>query len=76
LDSDIQFSFEEQVTPVYKEYLKLLLAGKDSNLAQVVQVNEQLQVAELENYLQCGLQGLERISTLAKITPLQGRTGA
>ena len=51
---DIQFSFKEKVEPVYQDYLRLLLAAPTPNLKQVIQTNELLQLAELENFLQCG----------------------
>lgn len=51
---DIQFSFKEKVEPVYQEYLRLLLTQTQPNLKQVIKLNEQLQLAELENFLQCG----------------------
>lgn len=51
---DIQFSFKQKVEPVYREYLRLLLSEQHPNLQRVIQTNEQLQLAELENYLQCG----------------------
>ena len=51
---DIQFSFKEKVEPVYQDYLRLLLAASTPNLKQVIQTNELLQLAELENFLQCG----------------------
>jgi CHAT domain-containing protein len=66
LDSDIQFRFHDQVEPIYRDYLKLLLSSPKPDLQQVVQANEQRQVVELESYLQCSLLGLETVSALAK----------
>ncbi len=54
INPDIQFSFKEKVEPVYQEYLRLLLTSVKPNLEQVIKTNEQLQLAELENFLQCG----------------------
>ncbi len=55
---DFQFSFRETVEPIYKHYMRLLLDNPspnlDQNLKEVLRVNEQLRLAELENYLQCG----------------------
>ncbi len=51
---EIQFSFKEKVEPVYKKYLQLLLLANKPDLKQIIKINEQLQIAELENFLQCG----------------------
>jgi CHAT domain-containing protein len=55
IDSDIQFSFREQVEPVYRELVTLLINSEtgepdQKNLVQVKQVVESLQLAELDNY--------------------------
>jgi CHAT domain-containing protein len=60
--TDKQLSFRQQVAPVYQEYLRLLLAQSNPDLEQVIRVNERFQVAELENYLKCNLEGLVPIS--------------
>lgn len=52
-DPEFQFSFREKVEPVYQRYMRLLLAESNPNLKEVIQINEQLQQAELENYLKC-----------------------
>lgn len=52
-DPEFQFSFREKVEPVYQRYMQLLLAASNPNLKEVVMINEQLQQAELENYLKC-----------------------
>lgn len=55
INPDIQFSFRENVEPVYREYVELLLrrgattANKD-NLKEARQVIESLQLAELDNF--------------------------
>ncbi len=54
VDTDLQFSFREKVEPIYRDYMRLLLASPTPNLEQVIRTNEQLQIAELENFLQCG----------------------
>lgn len=61
---DIQFSFKEKVEPVYQEYLRLLLEATKPNLQQIIQINEQLQLAELENFLQCGRLDLVSLNRL------------
>ena len=54
VNPDVQFSFREQVEPVYREYVSLLLqqstTADDSALKQARQVIESLQVAELNNF--------------------------
>ncbi|MBV6625809.1 MAG: CHAT domain-containing protein [Rivularia sp. (in: Bacteria)] len=56
-DSDVQFSFLENVEPVYRRLLDLLLQTKASekNLLKATEVSESLQLAELENLLRCRL---------------------
>jgi len=51
---DFQFSFMERVEPVYKEFIHLLLISDAPDLKEVIQVNESLRIAELENFLHCG----------------------
>lgn len=53
-NTDFQFSFIEKVEPVYKEFMSLLLMEKNPNLTLLIQVNRSRQIAELENFLQCG----------------------
>lgn len=51
---DLQFSFRENVEPVYREFVDLLLRSPDGNqptLKQARQVIESLQLAELDNFL-------------------------
>ena len=61
MNPDVQFSFQETVEPVYREFVGLLLsAGTDSgfgapptehkNISQALQVIESLYVTELDNY--------------------------
>ena len=64
INPEIQFSFKEKVEPVYQEYLKLLLASVNPDLEQVIKTNEQLQLAELENFLQCGQLNLISLNKL------------
>ncbi|PSB42044.1 hypothetical protein C7B80_28790 [Cyanosarcina cf. burmensis CCALA 770] len=54
INSELQFSFKEKVEPVYRQYMKLLLASPHPDLERAIQINERLQVAELENFLGCG----------------------
>lgn len=57
LDREVQFSFRQQVEPVYREYTKLLLVKQPTqqivatdNLKKARDVIEALQIAELDNY--------------------------
>jgi CHAT domain-containing protein len=53
LSLEIQYDFRDKVEPLYREYIGLLLNTPNPNIEKVVRVTEQLQIAELENYLQC-----------------------
>lgn len=67
---DAPLFFYEKVEPVYRSYMRLLLRNPHPNLNKVVQINEELQLAELENYLQCGrldLVALDDLKNLAII---------
>ncbi|NEO81169.1 CHAT domain-containing protein [Moorena sp. SIO4G3] len=53
LNPDIQFSFREQVEPVYRQLVDLLLRSpqpSNDNLKQARQVIEALQLAEIDNF--------------------------
>jgi CHAT domain-containing protein len=55
LNQEIQFSFREQVEPVYREFADLLLASSRSNQENLKKARlaiEALQLAELDNYFQ------------------------
>ena len=82
LNLDIQFSFREQVEPVYREYAELLLeSGTQEHLKKARQVIEALQIAELDNYFQdvCStikkdnVEGIDPKSAIFYTIVLQGR---
>ncbi len=53
INSDIQFSFQESVEPVYREYVSLLLEESnpgDEKLKEARELIEALQLAELDNF--------------------------
>ena len=54
LNPDVQFSFRDNIEPVYREYIDLLLQPDraDKNLKKARDVIASLQLAELENFLQ------------------------
>jgi CHAT domain-containing protein len=51
---DLQFSFQDQVEPIYRDFMALLVSQPNPNLRRVIQTYERLKLAELENFLQCG----------------------
>jgi len=61
VDSDVQFSFRNDVEPVYRELVELLITSGSSDnvrqdyLEQAIQQVNALQVSELENFLRCNL---------------------
>ncbi|NDJ26091.1 CHAT domain-containing protein [Nostoc sp. B(2019)] len=66
---DAQFFYYEKVEPVYRNYMRLLIAKRHPNFErQVIETNQQLQLAQLEDYLKCGkldLVALDKIDNLA-----------
>lgn len=66
-NADLQFSFKEKVEPLYRDYMRLLLGDSNPNLERVIQTNERLQIAELENYLQCGKLNLVALNDLKNL---------
>lgn len=78
IDQSIQFSFREQIEPVYREFVDLLLVEQTppENLRKARQAIESLQLAELNNFfreacLNASTQPIESIdSTAAVIYPI------
>ncbi|MBO0351778.1 CHAT domain-containing protein [Phormidium pseudopriestleyi FRX01] len=62
MNADLQFDFRDRVEPVYRELVELLLdpqgneVTSQDHIQTALGVIELLQVAELENFLQCDLQ--------------------
>jgi CHAT domain-containing protein len=54
LKTDVQYLFRDSIEPVYREYLGLMFKTAQPDLRRIVAINEELQIAELENYLRCG----------------------
>ena len=54
VNSELRFSFREEVEPVYRDYIRLLAFQEAPNFEQVNQVHDSLQLAQLENFLRCG----------------------
>ncbi|WP_261236344.1 CHAT domain-containing protein [Laspinema olomoucense] len=58
VNTDVQFSFRDNVEPMYRQFVDLLLQSADGNrdrLQSAIQFIDALQLAELENFLQCNL---------------------
>ena len=79
INTDVQFSFRDNIEPVYRQLAQLLLKQPiPENLARSRQVIQNLQLAELENFLRCNIkktQALDKIvnrphSTEAVIYPI------
>jgi CHAT domain-containing protein len=54
INRDLQFSFQEDIKPIYDDFIDLLLRSQPKDaLPKVTEVIGKLQVAELQNFLQC-----------------------
>ncbi|MEM6251527.1 MAG: CHAT domain-containing protein [Cyanobacteria bacterium P01_D01_bin.156] len=67
IDAEVQFSFRDNVEPVYRELVELLLSkdAKDldeATLDQAVEQIDNLQLSELENFLRCDLTATTKIN--------------
>lgn len=60
LKQEVQYNYFDKVEPIYREYLALLLSEKEPDFKAIIYTNENLQLGEIENYLQCG-----RIKTIS-----------
>ncbi|WP_341531751.1 CHAT domain-containing protein (plasmid) [Nostoc sp. UHCC 0302] len=66
-NGDLQFSFQEEMEPTYRNYIRLLLASPNPDLKRVIQINEGLQIARLENFLRCGKLDLVALNELQNL---------
>ncbi|MEO0986677.1 MAG: CHAT domain-containing protein [Cyanobacteria bacterium J06639_14] len=61
VDPEVQFSFRDNVEPVYRRLISLLVSPPQNHppsqlsLTQAIQTIDDLQLAEIENYLRCNL---------------------
>jgi len=68
INSDVQFSFRDNVEPIHRELVDLLLRTEGNsqpsqeNLKQAIEVIDSLQLAELENFLSCNLSQTVQLS--------------
>ncbi len=66
INSDVQFSFRDNVEPVYRQLVNLLLTSTENtslsqnNLTSAINLIDSLQLAELENFLRCNLASLAK----------------
>jgi CHAT domain-containing protein len=66
INSDVQFSFRDNVEPVYRQLVNLLLTNTENsdlpqnNLTSAINLIDSLQLAELENFLRCNLASVAR----------------
>lgn len=60
IDSEVQFSFRDNVEPVYRELVDLLLRPENpadkEDFQDAIEFIDTLQLSELENFLQCALE--------------------
>lgn len=66
-NGDLQFSFQEEMEPTYRNYMRLLLKSPNPDLKRVIQINEGLQIARLENFLRCGKLDLVALNQLQNL---------
>lgn len=67
INADVQFSFRDNVEPIYRELVELLVNTSNpsqKNLEQAIQQIDSLQLSELENFLRCDLTQTTAISQL------------
>ncbi|MEO0455534.1 MAG: CHAT domain-containing protein [Cyanobacteria bacterium P01_A01_bin.114] len=69
INSDVQFSFRDNVEPIYRELIALLVESEQNgvlsqdHLKGAIEAVDDLQLAELQNFLHCGLPEVVEIST-------------
>ncbi|MHC0067814.1 CHAT domain-containing protein [Nostoc sp. UIC 10890] len=66
-NGDLQFSFQDEMEPTYRNYMRLLLVSPNPDLKRVIQINEGLQIARLENFLRCGKIDLVALNQLQNL---------
>lgn len=67
IDSEVQFSFRDDVEPIYREFVDLLLKPSAGEVSQehlkiAIETLDELQLSELENFLSCDLSQTLKIS--------------
>jgi CHAT domain-containing protein len=76
INSEVQFSFRDNVEPVHRKLVDLLLRTETNtepnqeNLRRAIEVIDSLQLAELENFLSCNLSQIVQLNQdIDKIDP-------
>lgn len=74
--ADVQFTFRDNIEPIYRELVDLLLSSSNpsqENLEKSLYYIESLQLAELENFLRCNLQatGALKVNPNAQKAPIE-----
>lgn len=70
INADVQFSFRDNVEPLYRELVDLLLKREGTstpsqdNLKKAIQKIDKLQLAELQNFLRCNLSNLVQVKQI------------
>ncbi len=71
IDTEAQFSFRDDVEPVYRELVDLLLQlepgenePSQENLKKAIEQIDGLQLAEIENFLKCELSGVVKVNQI------------
>ena len=54
VNSELRFSFREEIEPVYRDYMRFLASREQPNLEEINRVHSSLQLAQIENFLRCG----------------------
>ena len=63
INTDVQFSFRDNVEPLYRNVVDLLLRGNtENNLNKALDYIDALQLAELENFLSCDLSPVVQVN--------------
>ena len=72
INSEVQFSFRDNVEPVYRKLVDLLLSSEKTSeviqqklLSKAMEVLDSLQLAELENFLRCDLSSSLKVEQVA-----------
>jgi CHAT domain-containing protein len=78
INADAQFSLRDSVEPLYRELVDLSLRLPQPDLSQVIAKIDDLQLAELENFLQCQLNAIrpQGAATKQSIDELAEDSGA
>lgn len=72
INSDVQFSFRDEVEPVHRQLVDLLLRSEgntepsQANLQEAIEQIDNLQLAELQNFLGCNPENLVKIDEISE----------